>query len=116
METYVVCQRRNPPNRAEVGLVQSCTISDFPMDIIYIYLMGPLPKIHGDHRYIIIAVDHFSKFCVSCAILLKKASRIANPFVTNLFLIYSIPRKLVFDNGLEFCNGIVDQIFQILNV
>lgn len=75
--------------------MQFYAASDVPMDRISTE-KGPLTKTNTVHKYMILALDHFLRLCVSETLKHKKANKIASFIVKDLFLIFSLPREIVF--------------------
>ena len=75
-----------------------------PWQRVSLDLQGPFPKSHSGNEYLIIAVDHFTKFAIGLAIEDKDARTIADFIVTEILFRYSAPDIILTDQGKEFCN------------
>ena len=80
-----------------------------PWDIVSIDLLQLPRSQHGSH-YLLVCIDHFSRYVVLAPIKTKTATSIAQALVTHLFCPYSTPRVLLSDNGAEFHNAIITEI------
>lgn len=76
-----------------------------PMPIwtrVSIDTMGPYPKTSRGNKYIVVAVDHFSKWVEAKAIPNKKSATMASFFLEDVIARHSLPRVCISDNGGEF--------------
>ena len=86
-----------------------------PWDVVAIDLLQ-LPASHQGSRYVLVCVDHFSRYVVLAPLPNKTADAVAHALITHLFCPYSTPRVLLSDNGAEFRNALLKEIcnqFQI---
>ncbi len=69
-----------------------------------------LPKSQNDSRYLLVCVDHPTKYVVLSPLKVKTATAVAHALVTHLFCPFSTPRVILSDNGAEFRNAVVAEI------
>lgn len=86
-----------------------------PWDVVAIDLLQ-LPKSHHGYQYLLVCVDHFSRFVVLAPLRNKSATCIAHALITHLFCPYSTPRVLLSDNGGEFRNALLAAICLQYNI
>lgn len=86
-----------------------------PWDVVSIDLLQ-LPRSRNGSQYLLVCVDHFSRFVVLSPLEGKSAKGVAHALVTNLFCPYSTPRVLLSDNGTEFRNEILQGICAQYNI
>jgi hypothetical protein len=67
-------------------------------------VMGPLPITKSGKRYIVIAVDHFTKWVELRAIESNDAQSIASFFYKDVICRHGVPEILTTDQGTEFIN------------
>ncbi|KAL0433430.1 UNVERIFIED_CONTAM: hypothetical protein Slati_2677300 [Sesamum latifolium] len=73
--------------------------SPCPFDMWGMDIVGKLPRATGQREYLIVAVDHFSKW-VEAEPLAKISEKEVIKFIwQNLICRFGIPRALVTDNG-----------------
>ena len=65
-------------------------------------LIGPLPRSHKGHQYILTVIDLFSRFARCVAIKDKKMHTVARAMVDEVFCVVGVPNILYSDRGLEF--------------
>nr|GEW35661.1 reverse transcriptase domain-containing protein [Tanacetum cinerariifolium] len=74
-----------------------CDASDFTIDF-----MGPFPSSRGN-RYILVAVDHLSKW-VEAKALPTNDAHVVVKFLKSLFARFITPRAIISDRGTHLCN------------
>ena len=86
-----------------------------PWDVVAIDLLQ-LPKSTHGSQYLLVCVDHFSRYVVLAPVKTKTATAIAHALVTHLLCPYSTPRVLLSDNGAEFRNSLLAEICSAYNI
>nr|GFA73763.1 reverse transcriptase domain-containing protein [Tanacetum cinerariifolium] len=71
---------------------------------------GPFPSSKGN-KYILVAVDYFSKW-VEAKALLTNDARVVVKFLKSLFSRFGTPKAIISDRGTHFCN---DQFARIMS-
>lgn len=74
----------------------------------------PTDPENGD-RYILVVVDHYSKFTWALALDQKDTSRIS-AFLERIFLEEGVPTAVVSDNGSELKNALMTSILEAFDV
>ncbi len=74
-----------------------------PFDVVGIDLLQ-LPRSTQGSVYILVCVDHFSRFGVLAPLRNMSAVTVDHAIVSHLICPYSTPRVLLSDNGTEFKN------------
>ncbi len=69
-----------------------------------------LPRSSQGSGYILVCVDHFSRFVVFAPLRDKSAATVAHALVSHLICPYTIHRVLLTDNGTEFKNQVLADI------
>ncbi len=85
-----------------------------PWDVVSIDLLQ-LPKSHQGSQYLLVCVDHFSRYVVLAPLKSKTVSAIAHALVTRLICQYTTPHVLLSDNGTEFCHQLVRDLLSVRN-
>jgi hypothetical protein len=86
-----------------------------PFQRVSVDLTGPFPKSNCGHQYIVMMVDHFTKWIIAVPIVSKDASAVADAIIEHLFLVYGPAEVLLADNGTEItANAVNSYIFQKL--
>nr|GFC06302.1 reverse transcriptase domain-containing protein [Tanacetum cinerariifolium] len=98
----------SPPRKDEMpqNVIQVCEI----FDVWGIDFMGPFPSSRGN-RYILVAVDYFSKW-VQAKALLTNDARVVVKFLKSLFARFETPRAIISDHGTHFC---IDKFAKVMS-
>ncbi len=75
-----------------------------------------LPRSTQGSVYILVCVDHFSRFVVLAPLRNKSSVTVAHAIVSHLICPYTTPRVLLSDNGTEFKNQILADICSQYNI
>ncbi len=86
-----------------------------PFDVVSIDLLQ-LPRSTQGSVYILVCVDHFSRFVVLAPLHSKSAVTVAHAILSHLICPYTTPRVLLSDNGMEFKNQILADICSQYNI
>ena len=81
------------------------------MDII-----GPLTKTPCGHRYILLIVDSYSKWCEAFPLKTQEATEIAQIFYSQIICRYGAPDVLVTDRGQNFVSVLVKEICKMFQI
>ncbi len=93
------------------GTTQTAPIFEYPLpagpfDVVGIDLLQFPRSIQGS-TYVLVCVDHFSRFTVLAPLPNKLATAVAHAIVSHLICPYTTPRVLLSDNGTEFKNQVL---------
>ncbi len=86
-------------------------LPDAPFDTVAIDLLQ-IPRSHQGSSYILVCVDHFSRFTILVPLPNKSAVTVAHAIVSHLICPFTTPRVLLSDNGAEFANAVLASICQ----
>ena len=75
-----------------------------------------LPLSRQGSKYLLVCVDHFSRYVVLAPLKDKTAGAVAHALISNLFLVHGTPRVLLSDNGTEFRNALLTEICSQYNI
>ena len=73
-----------------------------PMERVAIDVLGPLPETDSGNKYILIAMDYFSKWPEAYALPNQEAVTVANVLVSQFFSRFGVPAELHSDQGRNF--------------
>jgi hypothetical protein len=65
-------------------------------------LVGPLSTAQGNYKFAAVAVDNFTKWVETKALVNITASTIQKFFWQNIICRFRVPRELTVDNGKQF--------------
>jgi len=99
--TCDVCQKQKIKNKSNVAPMISITV-DKPWDLVGIDVAGPLKLTNKKNQYIIIAIDYFTKFCVSRATTDWTADTTVEFLKNDLVNKFGVPTAILSDQGRNF--------------
>ena len=99
IETCDNCQRREPITRKEELLPLKVRA---PFDKIGIDIKGPLPLTTKRNRYIVVAMDYFTKWPKAQAIPDAKAETVAKFVFESIICRHGVPKEILSDRGTSF--------------
>ncbi len=70
---------------------------------------------HG-FRYLFVATDYFSRFCILQPMVNKKAETVASMIYSHIIADFTTPRTVITDNGTEFNNVILEELCKLSHV
>jgi len=92
------------------GLLK-CTFSFFssqvtePLELVGMDLVGKLTLTDGGNQYICVMVDYFTKWAEAYPLKSKTADEVTN-CILDFFYKFGAPKRLLTDQGGEFCNKV----------
>ena len=98
-----------------------CTVATTePMDLVHVDLVGMEVTIETKKKpvmqKILVVTDHFSRFVQAYKVKDKRAITIAKCLYDNYFRHYGFPWRLLSDQGTEFCNAVLNEMWIYLNI
>ncbi|XP_073130839.1 uncharacterized protein [Henckelia pumila] len=82
------------------AVVASCPFDQWGMDIV-----GPFPVSSGQRKFLLVAVDYFSKWAEAEPLAKITEKEVLNFLWKNIVCRFEIPRRLISDNGRQFCGS-----------
>lgn len=80
------------------------------MDILH------LPQSRGTHRYIIVAIDYFSKWVEARPLIMANTIEVCNFFIEDVITRHATPKVLITDNGSPFSSAVMSQLCMDFNI
>lgn len=108
------CQRRKGVASKQAPLASMPEVSQ-PFERVSADLIEMVYSARG-HRYVLVVIDHFSRFLQMIPLVNRDANSVADAFIENYFTLFGPPRALLTDNGSEFTNNLFKQVCEILKV
>jgi hypothetical protein len=65
-------------------------------------ILGPFPRAVGGKRYLLVAVDYFTKWIEAVALQKTTAQAVKKMIWSNIITRYGLPEVMVFDHGRQF--------------
>ena len=99
------CQKR--AHNKDISAASLVSIRVEPFSYIKIDIIGLLPVSLTRKRYIILAVDFFTKYTEVIAIEEANVQTVVRFLHSNIICRYEVPKKITSDRGIEFLNDLV---------
>jgi Integrase core domain len=106
VKTCPTCQKRE--GRRGTAPLEPIRKGTTPFHQVGMDIMGPLPITLTGKRYIVVAVDHFTKWVEARALEEKDALSVASFFYDDVICRHGVPNILSTDRGTEFINEFMD--------
>ena len=97
------CQRFVPVVRQPPEMLTSIN-TPIPFAMWGMYILGPFPLATAQRKFLVVAIDYFTKWIEAKPLAKITTKQIAQFFWENVICRYGIPRILVTDNGTQFNN------------
>lgn len=91
-----------------------------PLDVRgYMYrwgldLFGPFPKSKRGHQYVLVCIEHFTKYVEAFPLVDKSSAEVAYHVLHGVLARYGSPAEMVTDGGGEFQGEVEDLLFKFL--
>jgi len=92
--------RKGPPGRSHAPLQQFPVGA--PMERVAVDVVGPLPCSDGGNRYVLTAIDYFTKWPEAYAIPDQEAETVVEALVGGMFSRFGVPETIHSDQGRNF--------------
>lgn len=118
-EMYVHCcdictAQKGPSQRSHAPLQQY--LVGAPMERIGVDILGPFPITDAGNRFVLVAMDYFTKWPEAYAVPDQSASTTAQRLVDEMFARFGVPDELHSDQGRNFESRLFSEVCQRLGV
>ncbi|KAK2997736.1 hypothetical protein RJ639_024902 [Escallonia herrerae] len=101
---YDRCQKFAPLTHTP-AVPLSILTSPIPFAMWGMDILGPFPMATGQRRFVIVAIDYFTKWTEAEALATITASKCEEFFWKNVVCRFGVPKILITDNGKQFDNS-----------
>lgn len=109
------CLRKSPKNMAPAPLQVFQEVTE-PFERTAMDIMGPLPVSTAGNRYILMFIDHLTRYAEAIALPDQKADTVARAFVERIILRHGVPQQLLTDRGSNFTSQLMREVYQLLGI
>ena len=88
----------------------------YPMRVIAMDLLGPLPKSSTGNSYVLVIADYFTRWVEAFALPHQEAKTVAKKLVDEVFCRFSPPNQLHSDQGRQFESDAIQEICPLLQI
>lgn len=110
----VKCQQRR--QRIKKAPVLPMTVPGGPWLHIGVDITGPFPITSRNNIYILVVIDHFTRWAEAFAISDQKTETIASIIVSGIICRHGLPRVIQSDRGSNFVSHLAQQIYAMLGI
>lgn len=108
LKKCIDCQRYKADNRKPAGLLQT-PATNRRFEVVAVDLFGPLPETADKNKWILILEDTCSRWVELFALQNATSSDCAKILISEVFLRYGVPRRVISDNGVQFISEVMQQ-------
>ena len=106
--------KRSPQYKKRHAPYATYQVPDRPNQQIHIDLFGPLKTSESGKKFILVMSDQFSKLATIAGLPNKEAETVARAIFEKYICRFSVPEKIITDNGGEFCSRITEELYRLL--
>lgn len=102
-----------PKNNEELKLTKT---PQRAFDVVIIDTMGPLTTSVIGNRYALTLMCDLTKYLITVPLKTKTADEVAKAIFDNFILKYGPMRRIRTDMGTEYCNNVIKQLCQLMQI
>ncbi|XP_050507422.1 uncharacterized protein LOC126885038 [Diabrotica virgifera virgifera] len=87
-----------------------------PMERVAIDIAGPFPETDAGNKYILVAMDYFTKWTEAYALPNQEAATVAEVLVKELFSRFGVPLEIHSDQGRNFESALFQNVCKFIGV
>jgi len=114
-KTCSLCQLNKPTRHKFKADLHPIRVTG-PFERLAVDCMGPFPLTIAGNRFIVVFIDHFSKFIEAFATSDITAQTIAKLFVENIICKHGAPQILQTDRGSDFTSNLMVEVTKIFDI
>ena len=109
------CAKRKTGRKTVAPLGEAQVAYEF-LDVVSLDIVGPLPVTEKGNRYLLIFIDHFTRFCEAIPIARQDTETVAREFVLRIITQFGVPKKLLTDRGANFTSALIKETCKLLKI
>lgn len=106
----IVCKETKAPNVVLRPPMGNQFVSERPFQMLYIDLLGPYPRSKLGNTFILIILDHFSKFVILKPLRNATTAEIIKCLEKDVFHLFGVPETILSDNGKQFVSKVMSDL------
>ena len=109
------CMAKKGPTRKSHAPLQQFQVGA-PMERVGVDILGPFPTSDQGNRYVLVAMDYFTKWPEAYAVPDQSASTTAEHLVSEMFCRFGVPEELHSDQGRNFEAKVFGEVCRRLGI
>ena len=109
-----LCQRYKNGVKRKKDSGTLCSYS--PFEKIVIDITGPLRQSKNGSKYILLIIDHFSKYLRLIPMKQTRSIDVARALIVHWISIFGIPRSIHSDRGTNFNSSIMEEVYRYFGI
>lgn len=107
------CQTKKRPTTRLSGRLQPIPQPYQPFQRIGIDFLGPFPLSTSGNKWIIVAIDHLTRYAETTSVPAANADEVANFFLHSILLRHGAPQFIISDRGAPFLSQVLEDVFRL---
>ncbi len=114
IKTCEICQSIKPPNQYNYPELQPI-LTSHPLELITTDIMGPCQETENKNKYILIIIDHFTKWMELYAMKTMEAVETAEK-ITAFTCRHGVPNRVLSDQGRNYQADLLSELYELLDI
>lgn len=111
----LICIERKGHSGPKQGLLYPINKFASPFKTIHLDCTGPFPQSTEGYKYILLAIDGFTKFCILNKLKTLSAQELI-PIIRETITLFGTPSLVISDRGTNFSSNAIRTLFRELNI
>lgn len=112
-KSCVVCQLRNVASRTE-GPMENIPMPSKKWELVGMDIVGPLPKSWAGNCYLLVVVDHLTRYPEVVAMADQEAKTVVCAFLEKIVARWGVPTTIITDQGANFRSALMQEFYRQL--
>ena len=112
----LTCQKTSDKGLLPNAQLQPLPTPSNPNERIHIDLFGSLKTSESGNKFILVVTDALTKWAKITAIPDKEAETVARAILDKYIYVHGVPKRILSDGGLEFCNELQEALWKSLDI
>ena len=115
IKNCLTCRQLKPNQRKNKAQLKPI-LTSYPFEMINMDIVGPLVRTVNGNRYILVVIDHFSKYVQAFALKNFTAFTTAKVILDKIICKYGTPSKICSDQGVNFESELFKHLCEMLQI
>lgn len=107
------CQTKKRPTTKPPGCLQPLPQPHRPFERIGIDFLGPFPQSTRNNKWILVAIDHLTRYVETASVPAATAHEVANFFIHSILLRHGAPQYIITDRGTPFLSNVLEDVLRL---